>query len=65
MSGLFAAVHESVYGPFRQILQRKRTSAFSVITEVAAKCFKRCERPKRGFGRSLCRTATNKNYHFV
>jgi hypothetical protein len=28
MIGLFAAVHESVSGPLRQILQRKRMSAF-------------------------------------
>jgi hypothetical protein len=29
------AVHESVYGPMRQILRRKRMSAFRVIAEVA------------------------------
>jgi hypothetical protein len=28
-------------GPLRQILQRKRMSAFRVIAEVAARCFKR------------------------
>ena len=33
----------STHGPLRQILQRKRMSAFTVITEVAATRFKRRE----------------------
>ena len=31
----------STHGPLRQILQRKRMSAFRVIADVAAGCFKR------------------------
>jgi hypothetical protein len=36
----FVALHESLPGPFRQILQRKQMSAFRVIAEVAAGRFK-------------------------
>ena len=33
----------SLPGPLRQILQRKRMSAFRVTADVAARCFKRRE----------------------
>ena len=40
MSGLFAAVHEFVYRPFRRSPRRSEMSAFRVITEVATGCVK-------------------------
>ena len=39
----FSRCERSPIGPLRQILKRKRMSAFRVIAEVAATCFKRRE----------------------